>query len=421
MNILLVGGNDGTHLIASMLLEDPTVTKVYHKGAYWKIEPSERYIPIPFEGDSLADQKSQLLDMFNIPNIDLVIPTALQYIIWPAFFDKITSIGLSTLSPSPEIGMLEWQRSLGKQLLKDLDIPTPDFYICNYDTLVSDFFNIKRPFVFKFEKDDRIGLQTVIVTDDNCQEEYIVLKQKGRDRLFSTQTQTLGPLNDPTFVVETFLEGIREYSYHAICNSVNWQYMGSARDYKKRYDGDIGYNTVGLGCYSTNDINPIVHTYTEKIYNYLKANGKEWVGFMYLGIMEDANGVPHVLEINTRLGNPELQVILPLIENNIKDLFYSAATNNYINPICFKNKAAVALRIINKDYHLMSDNSGMIDPDLPPAPDLYINFSINRKQFNSSIVAVEDTVKQASDKIYKYLEGKDMHDFTYRKDIGYLK
>jgi phosphoribosylamine--glycine ligase len=421
MNILLVGGNDGTHLIANMLLEDPTVTKVYHKGAFWKIQPSERYIPIPFEDESVIDQKTHLLDMFNIPDIDLVIPTALPYIIWPEFYNKIKSAGLPTLSPTPEIGMLEWQKSLGKQLLKELDIPTPDYYVYNYDTLIAEFFNIKRPFVFKFEKDDRIGLQTVIVTDDNCQEEYNVLKEKGRARMFSIQTQTLGPLKDPTFVIETFLEGSREYSYHVICNGVNWQYFGSARDYKKRYEGDVGYNTVGLGCYSINDINPIVHTYAEKIYNHLKANGKEWMGFMYLGIMEDKDGVPHVLEINTRLGNPELQVILPLLENNLKDLFYSTATNQHIEPIRFKDKAAVALRIINKDYHLMSDDSGMTDPDLPPEQGLYINFTLNRQQFNSSIVAVEGTVKEASDKIYTYLEGKEMHDFTYRKDIGYLK
>jgi hypothetical protein len=63
----------------------------------------------------------------------------------------------------------------------------------------------------------------------------------------------------------------------------------------------------------------------------------------------------------------------------------------------------------------------MTDPDLPPEQGLYINFTLNRQQFNSSIVAVEGTVKEASDKIYTYLEGKEMHDFTYRKDIGYLK
>jgi phosphoribosylamine--glycine ligase len=168
-----------------------------------------------------------------------------------------------------------------------------------------------------------------------------------------------------------------------------------------------------------NDINPVVHTYAEKIYNHLKLNGQEWTGFMYLGVMEDKNGVPYVLEINTRLGNPELQVILPLIKNNLKDIFYSAATNKTIEPIQFKNKSAVAVRIINKSYHLASTNS--TDPDLPEEAGLYINYPVSRHTFNASIVAVDDTVVGASDKIYKYLEGKDMHDFTYRTDIGYLK
>lgn len=422
MNITIIGGNDGSHVLAQLLLEDHSVNKIYHHGANWPADATERYVPLYIdEVNNSSSAKDQVINFLNIPDVDLIIPNALQYIIWPKFYDKIKSRNIPILAPSPEIGMLEWSKILGKALLTELKIPTPDYKIYNRHDLLENFFNIERPFVFKYDRDDRCGLQTVIVTDENCQEEYTQLKENGNKRLFETQNSTLGPLNETNFVVEKFLKSSREYSYHVICNSVNWQYLGSSRDYKNRFDGDIGFNTVGIGAYAPLDVNPIVHTYVDKILSHLKAKGKEWIGFMYLGIMEDVNGVPYVLEINTRLGNPELQVLLPLIENNLKDLFYSAATNNIIEPVRFKNKSAVAVRLIHKSYHQVKPYEGLINPTFDDAPEIYIGIPASRQLFNASVVAVDDTVELASNRVYKYLEGIEMHDFTYRKDIGYLK
>ena len=423
MNILILGGNEGSHMIAKLLLDCPRVDKVYHHGAYLKATPTSRYIPLNFDYEkSVAEQKDQLLSFIDIPGIDLIILNAIQYIIWPRLQEKIKNKNIPLLGPSKDIGMLEWSKVLGKELLTKLNIPTPKYKVYSLNELLDNFLKIERPFVFKFDKDDRLGLQTVIVTDENYLTEYDTLKEQGAGRLSAVQNETVGPIVNPTFVVEEFLDVTREYSYHVISNSVSWQYLGSARDYKRRYENDQGFNTVGIGAYANVEINPIVHTYTEKILNYLKENDKEWIGFVYLGIMEDKNGIPHVLEINARLGNPELQVILPLIKNDIKNLFYTTATNQTIEPIEFKNKSAVAVRIINKDYHLAEDPKNVISPDFDnPDDSIMVNYPIWRRVFNASIVAVDDSIDKASDRIYTYLEGKEMYNYTYRKDVGYLK
>lgn len=419
MNILIIGNNDGSCMLVNLLLEDPGVNKVYHFGAYTGATTTDRYIPLNVDFEKNVDsEKNNLLEFLDILDIDLIIPVRLIYLLWNDLQVKIKSKNIPCLGPSKDIAMLEWSKIASKSLLKQLGIPTPNYTVYNLETLISNFLNIKRPFVFKYDKDDRLGLQTVIVTDDNYQTEYELLKTTGHTRVGGWET-IFGPTFDPSFIVESFVEGVREYSYHVICNGINWQYIGSARDYKKRFDGDIGFNTVGLGAYAGVEINPILHTYVDKILNYLKADKKEWIGIMYLGIIEDSNGIPYVLEINTRFGNPELQVILPLVGNNLKDLFYKTASNQKIDNVFFKDQSAVALRIVHKDYPNVPVKE--VSVNLPESPEVYINYPMDRSLFNSSIVALGSSVTDASDKIYNYLENKEMHEFTYRCDIGYLK
>ncbi len=408
MNILIIGINDGSHMLAQLLLEYPNVT-VYHVGANPNLTKTDRYIPL----------EKGIFNLIDTVKIDLFIPVSLIHLLWDELQNKIKEKNIPCLGPSKEIATLEWSRVSCKLLLKELEIPTPDYKVYNLEDLIEDFLNIKRPFVFKYDKDDRVGLQTVIVTDENYLEEYELLKTSGNKRV-GLFKRVLGEDFNSTFIVEEFIYGTREYSYHAICNEVNWQYIGSARDYKKRFDGDIGFNTAGIGSYAGVETNPIVHNYVDRILAHLKEKGQLWIGVIYLGIMEDSKGIPHVLEINTRFGNPEAQVLLPLLNNNIRDLFYMTANNERIEPISFKNKSAVALRIIHKDYPNFP-NKEITMPVLKENKDLYISYPKGRNLINSSIVTIDDSVSKASDKIYSYIKDIEMYDFTYRKDIGYLK
>ena len=107
-----------------------------------------------------------------------------------------------------------------------------------------------------------------------------------------------------------------------------------SKDYKRKYNGDSGPNTFGMGSISPVPFSPVVQTYAEKIVNYLNSQGMPYVGFLYLGILE-CNGIPYLLEVNTRPGDPEIQSILPTIDSNLSTAFYNAATGNPLTPMEF--------------------------------------------------------------------------------------
>jgi phosphoribosylamine-glycine ligase len=177
-----------------------------------------------------------------------------------------------------------------------------------------------------------------------------------------------------------------------------------------------------MGSYSpVDDVSPIVHSYVDKILAALKTENIDYVGFLYLGIMVLQDGTPIVLEINTRPGDPEIFTILSIVKNNIAELFYDAATNKPLPKIEFSNDHAVSIRIVHKDFDLF-DKDNFESPDLWPLYD-NIDVSYNRDQglMNSVITAVDNTRTGASDRLYNFLKNKNMGDFRFRSDIGYLK
>ena len=209
-----------------------------------------------------------------------------------------------------------------------------------------------------------------------------------------------------------------------MCNSQGWRYIGSARDYKKRYEGDIGINTAGMGAYSpVNNVDTCISEYIDKIVNHLRDIGDPYIGFLYLGIMI-VNDVPYVLEINTRAGDPEIQPIIRTIKNNLADLFFAAASDKIIPEIEFSDNTAVSIRIVNEIYDtsIQQKKTGFKSPDLWPLPgNIQMAISYNRRLLNCILTSEGNTIEEASNILYKFLENKPMYKFTYRKDIGYLK
>jgi phosphoribosylamine--glycine ligase len=284
------------------------------------------------------------------------------------------------------------------------------------------FKDIPRPFVLKYEEDWRLGLQTIVIKDDNYEQEYDYLVNSKPSHYLN---QTVEQFNQQTFIVEEYIKGVREYSWHAICNAVSWQYIGTARDYKKRYEGDVGHNTAGMGAYSpVENVDPVIHEYCDKIVKFFKKRGTPYLGMLYLGIMVGEDGVPYVLEINTRPGSPEFESILQTIDGSILDLLYSAAKNEILEPIKTNDRTGVCLRVVNETYDedIEASYKDFIMPKLWPVVDnLKVCMGQNSKLLHSVIVAQDSSREAAADRIYNFIRNKPMGNFTYRKDIGYLK
>jgi phosphoribosylamine--glycine ligase len=414
MKIVVIGGNTAAHFISKKLLEDPSVKIVYHFDANDNNTLSDRYRPI--------NNITELIKFLEENHIDLIIPTLIQSQICSDLQAKIKELNIPVMMPTEDLALIEWSKITGKNLLTKLSIPTAPFKIYKSISLLLSYFNIKRPFVIKYEREYRSGLQTIIITDDNYLEEFEKFK-----RLNSLSYMN----NKKCYVVEEFVDGVCEYSYHALCNKTGWTYLGSSRDYKKFKNGDCGFNTSSMGAYApVHNVDSRISKYVDNIVDHFIKEGTPYIGVLYLGILIKKDGTPIVLEINTRPGDPEIQPILSILDKStsIAELFYKTATNQTLPKIKFEsNLASVSVSIAHKNYlsYVYEDSKDDIDitnPTLcPEEKDICISYSKKRLPLNSIITATADTPEHAADKIYKFLSNKDMHNYTYRTDIGYLK
>jgi phosphoribosylamine--glycine ligase len=307
------------------------------------------------------------------------------------------------LLPSIEMSVLEKSKTYTKLLFTKLNIPTPKYLICD---LNNDFSKIPKPFVIKTDE-FLWGLQTTVVTDNNFEKIQKFIQEQ--------------IIKNKKILVEEFVKIKREYSFHALCNKKSWTYIGSARDYKKRYDGDIGFNTIGMGSYSAVDnvdVN-LISKYIDNLLAYLK----DYIGFLYLGVIITEDNKLLISEINTRPGDPEIQSILPTIDNDLVDLLYKTITNENLPKVDFNNKNAVTIRLVQKNYSFSEKN---IKPAIFNNVPQDINICHMSKCFPNNIItyatltAVKNTRKEASDYLYDYLKTVDMGDYVVRNDIGYL-
>lgn len=357
-----------------------------------------------------TDWPREATDLKN-KQLDLIIGTSLIPQLWRELHHALKNTGVPMLIPSPNVSWLEWSKVDAKALLKRVGVPSPKHEEITYQEALDTFKTAPRPYVLKYDEEYREGLQTIIITDDNVDKEYDLFVKHGRQKVSTGLTQK----DNEWFVREQFVQG-KEYSYHVLCNGTECTFLGSARDYKKRYEGDIGHNTVGMGAYSPVDYtNHIALEYAQRIVGYLNSIGLEYIGIMYLGMIVNDDG-HSVLEINTRFGDPEFSAILPTIDSDLAQSFIEAATRQPLTPITFNETNAVCLRLVHKDYSVF-EKVGVKYPTFTNLPD---NIQLTNSSGFINFGPMLTTTNGASI-LHEYIQTIDLGDFTYRKDVGYLK
>ena len=416
MKVLVFGGTSGAQYLAKRLAREDNVELVHHCHVHPTTKGEKNYIPLKTTSEGTdQEQRARILDLIDLVPSDLIVTTTLNYQLWDGFRNKVSQENIPTILPEKDVAMLEWSKAIGKELLTAVGVPTPAYSVYSREELFEKFFTIPRPFVLKYDRDWRAGMQTIIIDDSNYQAEYEKLTTSG----ITKYTPIHGTVVE-SFTVEEYVPGKREYSYHSLVGKHNWIYLGSARDYKRRFENDIGYNTVGLGAYANVNIDPIVHTYVDKILTKLKERGIEYIGFLYLGIQEGKDGITRVLEINVRPGCPEFTTILPLIEGNLSTQLYNAVTEQELTPLAQSNEAVVTVRLVNKDYCLEKYQQWK-HPVLDNVPDdIEIVYGDEWYLLHAVLIAKGKTKEEAADKIHQYLKTVDLGDYTYRTDVGYL-
>jgi phosphoribosylamine--glycine ligase len=305
---------------------------------------------------------------------------------------------------------------LTKQMLTSLNIPCSKGKLTTGWELFRDFFKIPRPFVIKIEQYMH-GRQTVVITDNNHEAVFHQLFGKFTHAGLTPSSIEL----DTRLVIEEFVEISYELSYHALLNKTSYSYIGSARDYKRQFNNDTGELADSLGSYYVSEVDSRIHDYLAKIHQYLTSINRPYTGFLFLGIGVATDGVPYVLEINTRPGDPEIATIATSTENFF-ELVVNTASGKKIPELITNGLSTVSVAVNNTDPNW--NNTATELPAFNTVPNDILFGLAGTTAFttkHSLFTAFSDTTKSAARKVYSFLETQNVGQFYYRKDIGLLK
>ncbi|HOF01213.1 MAG TPA: phosphoribosylamine--glycine ligase [Spirochaetota bacterium] len=413
MNVLLIGSGGREHAIAKKLIESPKLTKLYSIPGNPGISSISETIGTDLKIDSivkLAKEKS----------VDLIFCGPEQPLV-----DGLSDLaekksGIKTFGPSKMGAALEGSKIFSKQFMSKYDIPTSDYkYFYNYDEAVSYFKRRKTyPVVIKA---DGLAAGKGVKIAKNREEADEIIKSYFIDKSLGKSGESI--------VIEEFLTG-EEMSAIYITDGTTFLPLIAAKDYKKVYDDDKGENTGGMGAYAphlayTDELKKIIEdNIISKIKIGLKKEGIDYRGALYVGLMLTDEG-PKVIEFNCRFGDPETQVILPLMDSDLLNIANLAAGKKLSGTtIKWKNSFAGCVVIASEGYP--GDYKKGVNIEFSGNPFDFIH--AGTKQVSDKIVTnggrVLNAVSIGSSKssallsCYKLLEKVKFDGCFYRKDIG---
>ncbi|NLK99576.1 MAG: phosphoribosylamine--glycine ligase [Clostridiales bacterium] len=417
MKILVVGGGGREHAIAWKISRSNKVSKIYCAPGNAGIEECAECIDIP------VTDHEKLSDFALSMNIDLTIvgpddPLAAGIV------DVFEQKGLRIFGPRMNAAIIESSKVFSKNLMKKYNIPTAAYEAFNEpDKAIEYLETSKYPLVIKA---DGLALGKGVLICMDYKEAVEAVKAIMIDKQFGLAGNRL--------IVEEFISG-PEVSVLAFCDGSHILPMTSAQDHKRALDNDQGLNTGGMGTFSPSPF------YTEEVDEYcrrfiyqptmdaMKAEGRDFVGILFVGLMLTKDG-PKVLEYNARFGDPEAQVVLPRLKNDLIDVF-EACIDGRLNEVelSFEQKAAVCVVLASDGYPEKYDKGFEIQglDAWANKDDYHIFHAATRKEAGHiltnggrvlGVTALGKDLKEARAKAYKATETIHFKNKYMRTDIG---
>lgn len=338
MKVLVIGGGGREHAICWKLSKSPKVDELYCAPGNAGIAEVAKCVDIGvMDFEKMADfAKKEAFDLVVVGPDD---PLA------GGIVDVLEEKGLRVFGPRKNAAILEGSKAFSKDLMKKYGIPTAAYE--TFDTPEAALNYLETAPVPIVLKADGLALGKGVLICNTREEAKEGVKTLMLDKQF-------GHAGD-CIVVEQFMTG-REVSVLSFVDGKTIKIMTSAQDHKRAKDGDQGLNTGGMGTFSPSPFyTPEVDEFCKKhIYqatvDAMKAEGREFKGIIFFGLMLTADG-PKVLEYNARFGDPETQVVLPRMKNDIVDVF-EACVDGTLDQIDlqFEDNAAVCVVLASDGY-----------------------------------------------------------------------
>ncbi len=338
MKVLVVGSGGREHAIVTSVAKSPRVDKIYCAPGNAGIAALAECVPIgAMEFDKLvAFAKEKEIDFTIIGMDDPLVG---------GIVDVFKAEGLRVFGPKKNAAILEGSKAFSKDLMKKYNIPTAAYEnFTDPKAAVAYLEHAKFPIVLKA---DGLALGKGVLICENLDEAKAGVKEIMEDKKFGASGNTM--------VIEEFMTG-REVSVLSFVDGKTIKIMSSAQDHKRAKDGDQGLNTGGMGNFSPSPF------YTEEVDDFCKKyiyqatvdamakEGRPFTGVIFFGLMLTEDG-PKVLEYNARFGDPEAQVVLPRMKNDIIDVM-EACVDGKLDTIDlqFEDNAAVCVVLASDGY-----------------------------------------------------------------------
>ena len=339
MNLLVIGGGGREHAIIKKLRENKQVKKIYALPGNGGIGEDAQCVPIKatdVEG-VLEFAKSHKVDFAAvIPDDPLALGLA----------DKLREMGIPTFGPTAQAAEIESSKVFAKNLMQKYHIPTADYQVFDQAEKAMEYITSKNKYPVVIKADGlALGKGVIIAADPQAAKEAVeaIMNEK-----------IFGKSGDHV-IVEEFLQG-PEVSVLSFTDGETLRPMVTSMDHKRAYDGDEGPNTGGMGAVAPNPYytKEVAERCMEEIFlptiRAMKQEGRPFQGCLYFGLMLTEDG-PKVIEYNCRFGDPETQVVLPLLKTDLLTIFQAVMEGRLSQQkVEFLDKAACCVILASGGY-----------------------------------------------------------------------
>ncbi|MCU4991609.1 phosphoribosylamine--glycine ligase [Bacillus cereus] len=413
MNVLVIGRGGREHALAWKFAQSEKVEKVY-------VAPGNegmRDVATPVDIDENDFDTLVLFAKENNVELTFVGP---EIPLMNGIVDRFKEEGLRVFGPNKAAAVIEGSKAFTKELMKKYNIPTAVYEtFTDYEEAVQYIEKVGAPIVIKA---DGLAAGKGVTVAMTLEEALQAVKEMLQDVKFGEASKKV--------VIEEFLDG-QEFSLMAFVNGTTVHPMVIAQDHKRAFDGDKGPNTGGMGAYSPvpqipkSAVQEAIKTVLHPTAKAMIAENRSFTGILYAGLILTNDG-PKVIEFNARFGDPETEVVLPRLENDLVDVCNAVLDESELT-LQWSEEAVIGVVLASKGYP-EAYKKGDIISGLDALQDVIVfhaGTAMKHGDFVTNggrvlfVACKANSLQEAKDKVYKEIGKIESDGLFYRGDIGY--